>query len=372
MEIYVHIPFCKKKCNYCAFNSKVAKNFEIENYVDALILEIKNRACREKISTIYFGGGTPSILKISQLKKIFSSIKDNFVLEKNVEITVEINPGTADEIFLQKLREIGFNRLSIGVQSFNDKILKIIGRIHDSKTAIKTINLAKNFFENISIDLMYGLPNQNLENVREDVKIISALNIQHISIYGLEIEEGTNFFELKEKNLLNLPNDELTEKMYDFITKKIPELGFERYEISNFAKKGFESRHNTGYWTDEKYFGFGAGAHSYDKKIRTSNICDVDSYIKKIFSGENISEVEEILTEKTAMEEFCFLGLRKIEGISSKTFQERFSKNIFEVYGKVLKKYFELGLMKKDDDKIFLTDKGLKVGNIIFADFLLE
>ena len=370
-EIYVHIPFCKKKCNYCAFNSKISTKIEIENYVDALIQEIKNRKTSDKIDSIYFGGGTPSILEISQLQKILSALKDIFFVENSAEITVEVNPGTVDKIFLQNLKKIGFNRLSIGVQTFDDKILKILGRIHNKKIALQTVENAKNFFENISVDLMYGLPTQTLENLQEDLKIISTLDLQHISIYGLEIEEGTKFFELNEKNLLELPDEEILSEMYDFIFEKIPALGFERYEISNFAKKNFESRHNTGYWTGKKYFGFGAGAHSFDKKIRESNICDVKSYIEKIFCGEKVSEVEEILTESLAMEEFCFLGLRMSEGISAKNFEKKFGKNIFEIYGEILEKYFALGLMKKNGEKIFLTAEGMKVGNVIFADFLL-
>lgn len=370
MQIYVHIPFCRKKCNYCAFNSKVGNFFEIENYVDALILEIKKRSDFEKVETIYFGGGTPSILKITQLEKIFSAIIKNFCVEKNSEITIEINPGTADKNFLRSLKEIGFNRLSIGVQSFDDKILKNLGRIHNSKTALETIKIAKKFFENISIDLMYGLPNQTLKNLHEDLKIIPELDIQHISIYGLEIEEGTKFFELNQQNLLNLPSEEICSDMYDFITKKIPELGFERYEISNFAKKNFASRHNTGYWTGKNYFGFGAGSHSFIKNLRTSNICDVETYINKIFNGENVSEVEGILTEKNAMEEFCFLGLRIVEGINIQNFFAKFNKNIFDIYGEVLEKYFKLDLLNFDGEKIFFTERGMKVSNIILADFL--
>ena len=369
MQIYVHIPFCARKCNYCAFNSKVGRISEIENYVDALIKEISLFPESHSLSDVYFGGGTPSILKIESLEKIFNAITKKFTVEKNAEITIEINPRTVDKNFLKNLREIGFNRLSTGVQSFNDKLLKIIGRIHDSKTALETVESAKIFFDNISVDLMYGLPNQTLEDVKNSVEIAANLNVQHISIYGLEIEEGTKFFE--QKNILNLPSEELSSDMYDFITEKIPALGFERYEISNFAKKNFESRHNTGYWTGKKYFGFGAGAHSFTKNFRTSNEKNISTYIKKIRAGEKVSEIEEILTEKSAMEEFCFLGLRMTAGISVKKFFETFGKNIFEIYGEVLKKYFALELLKFDGDKIFFTPRGFKVSNIILSDFLL-
>ena len=368
-QIYIHIPFCVKKCNYCAFNSKTFSENEVENYISALETEIKNFQTEDRIDTIYFGGGTPSILKINQLEKIFNSIQKKFTVEKNSEITIEVNPSTVDEKIFRELKNLGFNRLSIGVQSFDDNLLKILGRIHDSKTAIETVKTAEKFFQNISVDLMYALPNQTLKNLADDLKIISELNIQHISIYGLEIEEGTNFF--ARRNFLNLPSDDLISEMYDFITEKIPALLFERYEISNFAKKNFESRHNTGYWTGKKYFGFGAGAHSFTKNFRTSNEKNISTYIKKIRAGEKVSEIEEILTEKSAMEEFCFLGLRMTAGISVKKFFETFGKNIFEIYGEVLKKYFALELLRFDGDKIFFTPRGFKVSNIILSDFLL-
>lgn len=372
-SIYIHIPFCKKKCNYCSFNSKIGDENEIENYVDALTKEIKNfRADSEKICTIYFGGGTPSLLKIHQLKKIFDVAATKFSVEKNSEITIEANPGTVDEKFLYELKKIGFNRLSLGVQSFDDKILKILGRIHDSKTAIETVQTAQKFFENISLDLMYGLPLQKFSDLKNSVEVAVNLDIQHISIYGLEIEPNTNFGKLFAEGKLNLPSDELSEKMYDFISETLPKFGYRRYEISNFAKKNFESRHNLGYWTGRKYFGFGAGAHGYNGKFRTSNILNVKEYTEKIFADENISEIEEIMTKKAAMEEFCFLGLRIADGIETKLFEKNFGENIFEVYGKVIEKNISLGFIKNFDGKIFLTPEGMKFGNLVFADFLLD
>lgn len=364
--IYIHIPFCVKKCNYCAFNSKVSNAEEISDYVDALISEIKSNPYSLATSpySLYFGGGTPTILKISQLEKILSQFK----FDDAAEITIEANPGTVDENYLKNLREIGFNRISLGVQSFNDNLLKILGRIHDSKTALETIQTAKKFFDNVSIDLMYGLPRQKLSDVQKSVEIAVAQDIQHISIYGLEIEDGTNFGKLYAAGKLNLPDDG---EMYDFITEELPRFGFRRYEISNFAKKNFESRHNLGYWTGKKYLGFGAGAHSYNGKIRSSNICDVVTYIKKIRSGESVSILEEIVSQKAAMEEFCFLGLRTAEGLSVETFYKNFGKNIFEVYGAVIEKYLKLGLMENSNGKIFLTPRGMKFGNVVFADFLL-
>ena len=371
--IYVHIPFCAAKCNYCAFNSKISTAEERESYVDALITEIKSTACPlPPTYSIYFGGGTPTILTLNQLKKIFAAIQTTFNVEKNSEITIEANPGTVDKNFLRGLRESGFNRLSLGVQSFNDALLKILGRIHNSTTALETVHTAKNFFDNISVDLMYGLPNQTLDDVKVDVETAAALDVQHISIYGLEVEPNTKFFQLNEVGRLNLPTENICADMYEFIIATLPKLGYNRYEVSNFAKVGRESRHNSGYWTGAKYFGFGAGAHSYNGKIRTSNVANVADYVKNIRAGRDVSQVEELVTKSAAMEEFCFLGLRMTAGIDAKIFYERFGENIFDVYGKVIEKNFKLGLLQVDGDKIFLTPRGFEVSNVVLADFLFD
>ena len=378
--IYIHIPFCAAKCNYCAFNSIVANDELKKSYVDALITEIKSTSyCLNPTpysllptTSIYFGGGTPTILSINQLEKIFYAIQKNFSVEKNSEITIEANPGTVDKKFLRGLREIGFNRLSLGVQSFNDELLKILGRIHNSKIASDTVTTARKIFDNLSVDFMYGLPNQKISDIKFDIELAAKLNVNHISIYGLEVEPNTKFFLLNERGKLNLPDENLCGDMYDFITEILPKFGYNRYEVSNFSKIGYESRHNIGYWTGKKYFGFGAGAHSYDKKFRTSNVANVEIYIKKIRAGQNVSQVEEIVTTNAAMEEFCFLGLRMTEGIDAKIFREKFGKNIFDVYGKILEKNLKSGLLEIDGDKIFLTSRGMKVGNIVFADFLIS
>ena len=278
--IYIHVPFCVRKCNYCAFNSKVGGAAERTAYVDALIREINLRGNNSTVETIYFGGGTPTTLELAELAKIIGAIREVFNVDSAAEITIEANPGAVDADYLCGLNDLGFNRLSLGVQSFDDGLLKILGRIHDSRTAIETVELAKNFFGNVSVDLMYGLPTQTLDNVRHDLNFIGQLDVQHVSIYGLEVEEGTNFFELARAGELNLPAENLCADMYDFITEALPALGFKRYEISNFARKNFFSRHNVGYWTGKKYFGFGAGAHSFDGSLRTSNIRDVTTYVE--------------------------------------------------------------------------------------------
>ena len=365
--IYIHIPFCRRKCNYCTFNSKVGGSAERSAYVDALTREITLRGDNSTVETIYFGGGTPTTLELAELEKIICAIREVFNVDSNAEITIEANPGTVDAIYLRGLKNLGFNRLSLGVQSFDDALLKILGRIHDSRTAIETVKLAKKFFGNVSVDLMYGLPTQTLDNVRHDLNFIGRLDVQHVSIYGLEVEEGTKFFELARAGELNLPDENLCADMYDFITETLPALGYRRYEISNFARENFFSRHNVGYWMGKKYFGFGAGAHSFDGKLRTSNIRDVTTYI----NGENISTVEEVVTRQAAMEEFCFLGLRMVDGINVRTFARNFATSIFDVFGGVIEKNSRLGLLEVDGERIHLTRRGLALGNEVFADFLL-
>lgn len=364
--IYVHVPFCVRKCNYCAFNSAVGSDADKNSYVEALIREICQRGNSSPVESIYFGGGTPTTLTLAQLAKIFDAVTKNFHVDERAEVTIEANPSTVDENFLRGLRSLGFNRLSLGVQTFDDALLKIIGRLHDSQTAIDMISTAEKFFDNVSIDLMYGLPTQTLDSLRRDVDRVKNSDVQHVSIYGLEVEPGTKFFSDGVTVDENLCAD-----MYEFITETLPTVGFRRYEISNFAAAGFESRHNLGYWTGKKYFGFGAGAHGFDGKIRTSNIRDTSTYVKKIFAGEDVSTVEEIVTRQAAMEEFCFLGLRTVDGISASTFAKNFSAQIFDVFGSVVEKNLQRGLLAIDGDRIFLTARGMALGNEVFADFLL-
>ena len=369
--IYIHVPFCQRKCNYCAFNSKVSSAEERRNYVEALTREIFQRGTGELVETIYFGGGTPTTLTLDELSKILDAVRKNFRVYKHVELTIEANPGTVDKNYLRGLKTLGFNRLSLGVQSFDDALLKILGRIHDAHTASQTVVLAKKFFDNVSVDLMYGLPTQTMQHLISDVNHLKLLEVQHVSIYGLEIEEGTKFFELARAGKLPLPDENLCADMYDFITRTLPTFGYRRYEISNFAKKNFESRHNCGYWTGKNYFGFGAGAHSFDSKLRTSNIRDVATYINRISAGLTVSTIEEVVTRQAAMEEFCFLGLRLVEGIDVRTFEKNFGESIFDVFGATIERNKNFGLLAIDGGRIFLTERGMSLGNEVFADFLI-
>ena len=389
MQIYIHIPFCIRKCQYCAFNSIAAEENLIDEYIEALCLEIERFKNHSSISTIYFGGGTPSILTLKQFKKIFDTLHSNFNLENTIEITVEANPGTVDYKYLKELKTLGVNRLSLGVQSFDDNLLKILGRIHNRQQAIEIIETAKKIFDNVSIDLMYDLPKQNLNALQKSLEMAMELEVQHISIYGLEIEENTGFERLYNVGKLNLPNDEESNKMYDYITSELPKRDWRRYEISNYAKKDFESQHNLGYWSDVEYLGLGAGAHSYVNSelgmqnaelkindnsfgIRWSNILNVNDYIEYINCDKDIRNLEELIDKKAAIEEFCFLSLRKAEGIDIIKFKNKFEISLDSIYHKIIKNLCEKNLIESVDNKIKLTKLGMKYGNQVFQEFLLS
>ena len=388
MQIYIHIPFCMKKCLYCAFNSIVARENLMEKYVEALCLEIERFKMDQTIKTIYFGGGTPSILTIKQFSKIFDILRISFNLENCKEITVEANPGTIDYKYLEELKKLGVNRLSLGVQSFDDKLLKILGRIHNSQEAIKAVEIANSIFDNVSIDLMYDLPEQNLKILIESLQKAMELGVKHISIYGLEIEDNTNFEKLHKLGKLNLPSDDESNEMYDYITSELPKRGWLRYEISNYAKEGFESRHNLGYWSDVEYLGFGAGAHSYynakcrmqnvklDSDIsfgyRFSNITNLKNYIDGINFGKDVRQLEEAVTKKAAMEEFCFLSLRKAEGLDTRKFKDKFKTPIESIYNDIIENLVKKNLIEIVNNKIRLTKLGMKYGNQVFSEFLLS
>ena len=357
----------------------MAQNEIIDEYIDALCNELESSSKSQTVDTVYIGGGTPSILTISQLFKIFDTLHKNYDLSHCREFTIEANPGTVNKDYLSDLRKLGINRLSLGVQSFDDKLLHILGRIHNSEEAIETVKTAVSIFDNVSIDLMYDLPEQTIEILQNTLTTAMILNVQHISIYGLEVEEETEFGRLHSLGRLNLPNDEESEKMYEMITKELPQHGFQRYEISNFAVEGSESRHNLGYWSDVEYLGFGAGAHSYIQMssessfgVRLSNILDIREYIDGIKSGLNIKGTEEILTQRAAIEEFCFLALRKAEGIDLKRFKTKFGLDIYFIYAEVIDKLKREGLIEISDSHIKLNEHGMKYGNYAFAEFLID
>lgn len=357
-SVYIHIPFCKSKCKYCSFISFT--NQEYKNlYLESLIAEIKSAYKGESLKTLYFGGGTPSLIPFEYLKKII----DCFTFEKECEITLEINPDDVEEKYLNDLKLVGINRLSLGAQTFNDDILKQIGRRHNSAQILKTIDLAKKVgFKNISADLIYGLPNQSVEILKNDLNNFVELDIQHISTYGLKVEEESYWGKNPPENL---PDDDIQADMYLIINNFLEKNGYIRYEISNFARKGFESKHNLNYWNNEEYYGFGLSAHGYLEGVRYSNFCNLQDYINNTFKRID----EHFLTEQEKLEEEIFLGFRKEVGIDVELIQKKFKVDFCEKYSDVLRK-FSPDYILKTPRGYKLTLQGVLLSNNILSEFI--
>lgn len=371
MEIYIHIPFCAKKCEYCDFLSGPAGGKEQRAYVQALLKEI--RAAEEgqgrSVSSIFIGGGTPSLLKEDLLGSILNEIYKKFNLEPGAEISIEVNPGTVSSKKLEAYRRMGINRLSIGLQSTDDRELKTLGRLHNYAQFLETYQAAGNAgFDNINIDLMSALPDQTYEGWVANLRRTAELSPAHISAYSLIIEEGTPFA-MRE---LNLPDEETEYRMYEDTAAILEEYGYEQYEISNYAKKGRRCRHNVGYWTRCDYLGLGLGAASLWGKKRFSNTADMEEYLRNSAFPERIRLMEPVLSKEDEMAEFMFLGLRMTEGVSETAFRQGFGVEMREIYGEVLKKYTGMELLEEKDGRIFLTRKGIHVSNSVMSDFLLE
>lgn len=370
LGLYVHIPFCKSKCLYCDFNSFAGKEDTIAEYFCTLKQEIK--AWGEKLKgrtfdTIYFGGGTPSYVGAELLSQVIEELYGSFDISKDCEITVECNPGTIDAEGLKKLRTAGANRLSIGLQSTCDSVLRTLGRIHSTDDFEKCFEAARRSgFENISLDLMYGLPDMTLKSWEKTIDRAMEFGAEHISAYALKIEEGTPFSKMN----LSLPDEDVCADMYELLVGKLRGSGYARYEISNFSKPGKESRHNQKYWELTDFLGLGAGAHSCLNNVRFSNCEKIETYI------ERISENGFAITERTPisaneqMSEFVFMGLRCEKGISFSEFKNRFGKDLDEVFGEHIKKYSDWGFFVIDGDRLRFSDKGFFVSNTILADFV--
>lgn len=383
--LYIHIPFCRQKCFYCDFPSFAGREKKIDKYLQALEHEFallrqrvhpQNNAIdtERKFAprTIYIGGGTPTALNAHQLEKLLEIAQKYVVVAKAEEFTVEMNPGTVNKEKLLLLQQAGVNRLSVGVQSFDDNCLQKIGRIHTAQEAADTIELAHNLgFGNISLDLIYGLPQQDREILTKSVERALTLPVQHISIYGLQLEEDTAFQRMADMGKLQLPTDELVEVMHDYIVEKLPEAGYQRYEISNYALPGYESKHNLSYWQDVDYLGLGSGAHSYWQGIRYENPSSIDDYISALEAGRLPASVEEQVDRQAHMEEYCFLGLRTAAGIDKNLFQQKFGVDLFTVYGRTIEKLVAQDLLQHTARGIALTPLGMKYGNQVFGEFLL-
>ena len=370
VEIYIHIPFCIRKCDYCDFLSGPSGPKEQADYVQALLREIQavEEGEGRSVSSIFIGGGTPSVLDERLLGDILKEIRNRFKMEEDAEITIEVNPGTANIGKLQAYREMGINRLSIGLQSPQDRELKILGRIHNYEQFLETYQEARTVgFDNINIDLMSAIPDQTYEGWAKNLRTAAELEPEHISAYSLIVEEGTPFAARK----LNLPDEDTEYNMYEATAQILKEYGFEQYEISNYARKGRKCRHNVGYWTRQDYLGFGLGASSLYGKERFANTADMKKYLENSRNPEKIREKEPSLTREDEMAEFMFLGLRMTKGISKADFQRCFGCTIESVYGEVLEKYESMELLLEKDGRIFLSREGIHVSNSIMAEFLL-
>ena len=382
LGIYVHIPFCAKKCNYCDFYSLASGEDEKKNYIEALKMEIKEVSKKVstdyEVYTIYFGGGTPSIIKADYIKEILDVIRTHFQLYKDdfyPEITIECNPKTVDMEKLKVYKDAGINRISLGLQSTDNDELKLLGRIHTYEDFLESYEMVrKSSFKNVNIDLMSAIPNQKIKTYEKSLNEIIKLNPEHISSYSLIIEEGTPFFKKYSEdasNFKDLPSEDEDREMYVLTSEKLGKAGYERYEISNYAKKGFYSRHNTSYWDRVPYLGFGVGASSFFENERYKNRANLKEYIEKA-GTEDIREETTKLSLNDAMSEFMFLGLRKTAGVSKSEFKNNFTFSVEKIFGKIIEKHIKNTLLLDDGEFLRLSDRGLDISNYVISDFLLD
>ena len=383
--IYVHIPFCKHKCYYCDFISYANKESLVERYINVLIREITDVATGNRldyengidelfnVNTIYIGGGTPSFIESKYIVNIITTIKEYFKINENAEITLEVNPGTVNENKLKDYFNAGVNRLSIGLQATNDSLLKEIGRIHTYEEFLNTYKLARKIgFKNINADLMIGLPKQTIEDVEKAVNDLIKLGLEHISVYSLILEEGTVLEEQIRSGKLKLPEDEKEREMYWKVKSILEANGYIHYEISNFAKKGYESQHNLDCWRQKEYVGFGVAAHSYTNDVRYSNIENLEEYIEN-YENDKLEETfifNEKLTHNMKVKEYMMLGLRKLNGVSIQEFKEKFAANPIYVFKNELEKLVNEDLLEIDGDYIRLTKRGLDLANLVWEEFV--
>jgi oxygen-independent coproporphyrinogen-3 oxidase len=378
LGIYIHIPFCKQKCYYCDFVSYSNKCSEVKEYIESLKKEIEEfDFSNYKVTSIYIGGGTPSYIDSIYIVEILSELKEklkcNLIEFKDIEITIEVNPGTVDTKKLNDYKKSGINRLSIGLQSTKNDILKKIGRIHTYQEFLEIYKLARETgFKNINIDLMIGIPGQKIGDLKNTLQDIIKLEPEHISVYSLIIEENTPIEKMLENGEIKLPDEDLERNMYWYVKNTLELNGYNHYEISNFAKFGKESRHNLNCWNQEEYIGFGVAAHSYLNGIRFSNTINVEEYIQHIENNrkeENI-QIEESQSLEDKKNEFMMLGFRKIQGVDIARFKEKFIDNPIFLYRENLNKLVEEGLIEVDLNHIKLTNKGIDLANLVFEEFV--
>lgn len=365
---YVHIPFCSHICYYCDFAKVLMTGQPVEAYIDELLKEYDSYGI-SSLQTLYIGGGTPSVLPADQLEKLLTHLTKNLDLEELEEFTVEANPSDLTDEVLTVLAQSPVNRISLGVQSFDDKLLKKIGRTHTEAQVYSSIErLRAAGFENITIDLIYGLPNQTMEMVERDVQKFLELDLPHVALYSLILEDHTVFMNRQRRGRLRLPSDDRNADMYEYIIETLTAKGYSHYEVSNFGKIGYESKHNITYWDNAEYYGVGAGASGYLEGIRYKNHGPVHHYLRE----ENKRVNEEVLTRKQRIEEEMFLGLRKKNGVSIERFHKKFGQTLEEIYGTIIEELTFQKMLFEADGRIQMTEKGFELGNEVFERFLLD
>jgi oxygen-independent coproporphyrinogen-3 oxidase len=373
-SLYIHIPFCTSKCAYCSFNSYSGLDDLQHSYIDALLQEMEEMASYPQLAplkTVFLGGGTPSILPPSLLEKLLGFITSHFALDSTAEISIEINPGSVDLAKIDTLLNGGVNRISFGVQSFDDKELQTIGRIHSAKMAEEAITMAATAgCCNLSLDLMYGLPGQSAHSWRSSLKRAAILGTHHLSLYELTVEEGTPFQKMLDDGRLQLPHEEEVERMDAITAVTMEELGMAQYEISNYAREGHECRHNIGYWNNDEYLGVGAGAVSYIAGVRQHNVADPRQYCSRVENGEHLAVQRECLDPRSSFRETVIMGLRMNRGVSVIRLKQRFDIDIIAYYGEKLRDLIATQMLYFQDDFLCLTPRGRLFANRIMAELV--
>lgn len=374
LALYIHFPFCKQKCYYCDFKSFANKEMYIDSYINALCKEIEMYKYLNKeyeITSIYLGGGTPSHIESKNIIKVLKTVKENYNIIHNAEITIEINPGTVNKSKLKDYYNVGINRISFGVQSTNDDMLKRIGRIHTYAEFVENYKLVREMgFNNLSIDLIFGLPEQNIEMWNKTLEDIVKLNPEHISAYSLKVEEGTPFYAMQAKGNLKLPAEEAEREMYYLLKDTLTKNGYSQYEISNFSKEGYESKHNIAYWERQDYLGVGSNSASCIENKRFSNEENIEKYINIINKNEFPIVYEEILNEEDIFVEEIILGLRMLKGIKNKEILANQPQERIDNFLKNKESLLKNGLIEENCDIIRLTDRGLDLANQVFVKFM--
>lgn len=374
-RLYVHVPFCVKKCHYCAFISKTPKENELAEYPVLLLRELQlHVSAAGPVASVYFGGGTPSLLQPLQLARLLEGVAAQSGIRADTEITLEANPGSVDKISLKGFRDAGINRISLGIQSFDDRFLECLGRIHTAGQSRQAFQDARDAgFNNVSIDLIHSLPGQTLRQWRAELQHAIELTPEHISIYGLTVEEGTPFARIYPAESHGLPDDDLSADMYELADELLTASGFEHYEIANYARPGYRSDHNSGYWKRDGYLGLGVAAHSFLREgygVRFSNPDNLEEYREGVMSGQPANIGEHRLTQGDAMAEYMFLGLRLAEGVNPAAFEREFGRSLESVYGSTAAALIRFGLLIQNESVLTLTSRGMLLSNQVFSRFL--